>query len=191
MFIDDAEPVLIFKAKMISDYQEDSIRDFMVRYYLNDKTIAVFEGKSTKSGFQGGRFLARMKVKDPHTQQNYDDGPFAVGNKVQLAGRYFDLIDAPEYTFCLMEANPLRFPLADMQYSIQKLGAYLTTKSVDLTAAFAEKDPTQSGILTVDAADILYSFAPAFPKHCAITIVRRFGDEDIFDSEQLFAYLTF
>jgi hypothetical protein len=191
MFIDDAEPVLIFKAKMISDYQEDSLRDFMLRYYLNDKTIAIFEGKSTKTGFQGGRFLARMKAKDPHTQQNYDDGAFAVGAKIQAAGRYFDLIDAPEYTFCVMEANPARFPMADMQYAIEKLAAYLRAQGIDLNAAFAVKDPTQSGITTVDASDVLFSLAPGFPKQCAMTIVRRFGDEELFDSDQLLAYLNF
>jgi hypothetical protein len=191
MFIDDAEPVLIFKARMISDYQEDSLRDFMLQYFMNDKTIGIVEGKSTKTGFQGGRFLVRMKLKDPRTQKNYDDGAFAVGAKIPAAGRVFDLIDAPEYTFCLMEANPSRFPQADMQYSIEQLGGYLKSRFLDLNQVFAQKDPTQSGITSSDAAELLYSFAPAFPKQCAITIVRRFGQDELFDTEQLLLHLSF
>lgn len=191
MFIDDAEPVLIFKAKMISDFQEDTFRDFMLQYFLNDKTIAIVESKAPRSGFQGGRFLARMNVKDPRTQKNYDDSAFAVGAKIHAAGRVFDLVDAPEYTFCLMEANPTRFPQADMQYSIEQLGTYLKLHSSDLNEAFAEKDPTQTGITSHDAADVLSSFAPSFPKQCAITVVRRFGQDDLFDTEQLLLHLSF
>lgn len=189
MFQDESDQLLIFSAKMISDYQDDNVRQFAVRYYLADKTIAVFELKNNKLGIQGGRFLQRMKVKDPRTQQDYEDAAFAVGSKLQIAGRVFELIDAPEYTLCEMEAHPDRFPDADLQVAVQKLGDYSKEKGLDLHALFEEKDVTKSGFISADEAkSLLFSFAPGFSKQCSLTILRRFAKDDKFEYEDLIRY---
>ena len=40
---DESTQILNFKAKLISDYPEDRRRQFMISYYLCDKTMAIFE----------------------------------------------------------------------------------------------------------------------------------------------------
>jgi hypothetical protein len=190
MFVDDAEPVLIFEAKMITDYQDDLTRQFLFRYYLNDQTIAIFEKKTT-TGFQGGRFLNRMKVKNPQTQKPYDDSAIGIGKKVQVAARVFELVSAPDYTFCMMEANPARFLQCDLQFSVDALKAYLGKSRIDLAAEFAKAGPRGASVRTADAEKVLFAFDPGFPRQSAATIVRRFADGNSFDADQLFAHLNF
>ena len=190
MFIDDAEPVLVFKAKLVSDVRDDSLRDFMVQYFLNDKTIQVFEGRGGNVGFRGGKFLSRMKVKNPRTQRDYDDESFALGEKLQLAGRVFELIEAPEYTLALMEANVERFPASDMQTSIEGLKTYLSRSRTDLKSKFDAVDRRGTGVIpNKDAEDILFGFTPVLSKQYITTILRRFGGESGFKCQQLLDHL--
>lgn len=190
MFIDDAEPVLVFKARLVSDVRDDSLRDFMIQYYLNDKTIQVFEGKGGKTGFRGGKFLSRMKVKNPRTQRDYDDENFALGEKLQLSGRLFELIEAPEYTLALMEANVERFPASDMQNAIEALKLYLTRSSTDLKSKFDAFDRNGDGIIpTTSAEEILRALIPGLSLQHVTTIIRRFAKPAGFDCQQLLSHL--
>jgi hypothetical protein len=190
MFPDDAEPVLIFEAKMISDHHEDLSRSFLFQYYLNDRTVTIFEQKSIK-GFQGGKFLNRMKVKDPQTQKPYEDSVVGVGARLQVSGRMFELVNAAEYTLYLMEAHPNRFPKSDLQYCFDTLKSYLQTSRKDLQADFERQDPARSGLSRRAAETLLFGFDPGYPKQCAVTLLRRFCDGDAFDSEQFLAHLNF
>jgi hypothetical protein len=132
-----------------------------------------------------------MKVKNPHTQKPYDDTAVGIGKKIQVAARVFELVNAPEYTFCMMEASPARFPQADLQFSIDALKAHLEKSRIDLAAEFAKAGSRGSSVCTADAEKVLHSFSPGFPRQSAVTIVRRFSDGDWFDADQLFAHLSF
>jgi hypothetical protein len=82
-----------------------------------------------------------------------------------------------------MEANPNRFPKSDLQHYFETLKRYLQTSGKELQA-----DPT----LTRRGIEmILFGFDPGHPKQAAVTLVRRFCDGDIFDSEQFLAHLNF
>jgi hypothetical protein len=183
----EAERLLVFEAKFVSDEPDDQLRGFALNYYLADKSIAIFEKKNVPKGIQGGRFLAKMKVTNPKTGQPYDDDAFYVGAEIAAAGRLFELVDAPEYTLCQLEANADRFPIADLQNAVDSLSGSVGKASVE--AAFVSKDKAKTGKVTVDAAKaILFGCVPSIVKQTAITILRRFSDGGSFDYAELLGY---
>jgi hypothetical protein len=188
MFDSDAEKLLVFGARLISDYEDDADRSFAINYYLTDNTVAIFERKDPRKGIAGGRFLARTKVKDPSTKAVYADGDFYVGAQIPAAGRIFELTDAPEFTLAQLEANAKRFPVGDLQCAIDALKNQVGADTV--ISAFEGKDSSKSGKVSVNAAQaVLFSFVPTIVKHTALTILRRFTDGSTFDYSELVAYL--
>ncbi|KAK8899357.1 hypothetical protein M9Y10_001671 [Tritrichomonas musculus] len=190
MFGDDSDKYLVFEAILDSDEDDDKDRVFMIQYFLSNKTIQIFEKKDLKKRIDGGRFLSRMAVKDPRTGENYGDDAFYVGAKIQTAGRIFELVNAPEYTFCQMEAHSDRFKQADLQYAVDELSNYVKSVGVDLKAEFEGRDQNKSGKVTEsDARKILFSFIPGITKQVGITILRRFVNNGNFDYASLVKYL--
>jgi hypothetical protein len=188
MFDSDAEKLLVFGAKLVSDYEADADRSFAVNYYLTDKTVAIFEKKDARKGIAGGRFLARTKVKDPSTKAVYEDADFYVGAQIPAAGRIFELTDAPEFTLAQLEANASRFPVGDLQHAVDALKSQVGAAAVE--AAFEVKDPSKSGKVSLAAAQtVLFKFVPTIVKHTALTILRRFTDGGTFDYSELVGYL--
>lgn len=190
MFGDDSDTYLVFEAIMISDYDEDKDRIFMIQYYLSNKTVQIFEKKDPSKGIRGGRFLARMNIKDPRTGENYGDDAFYVGSKIQAAGQIFEITNAAEYTLCQMEAHSDRFKQADLQYAVDELSNFAKSVGIDLKAEFEQKDPSHSGKITEsDARKILLSYVPNITKQITITILRRFVNNGSFDYAHLTNYL--
>lgn len=187
MFDDGREPCLVFEAKMDSEFPEDADRVFALYYYLADKTILILERKDPRKGIQGGRFLARMKCKNPTTGEFYDDDAFAVGRTVTCAGRDFQLIDAPEYTLCQMEANADRFPQADLRVAVEAVARGPGCDAV--RARFEERDASRSGRVPANVAKtVLAPFVEYITKQEQLTLLRRFTEDEMFDYEELLRY---
>ena len=51
--------ILRFMARLDTDMPEDQGRIFVIKYYLSDDTVAVFEPPQKNSGIVGGNFLKR------------------------------------------------------------------------------------------------------------------------------------
>jgi hypothetical protein len=184
----ELDSLLLFEAKLISEDPTDSGRFFALHYYLSDKAIAIFEKKDPRKGIQGGRFLARMKVKDPKTGKEYSDESFYIGARITAAGRVFELVDAPEHTYTQLEANADRFPIADLQHAVDALSSGVGKAGVD--AAFKAKDVAKTGQVSADDAKaVLLGFTPKIRKETAIMILRRFGQGGFFDYSELVGYL--
>jgi hypothetical protein len=178
---------LVFSAKLISDYENDADRVFAVNYSLIDKKISIFEKKDIRKGIEGGRFLAPINVTNPATGQPYGDTAFYVGGQIQAAGRIFELVDAPEYTLCQLEANANRFPFADLQNAVDALKR---VGALEVTAAFEAKDPAKTGKVSAEEAkEVLFRFVPTIVKQSAITIIRRFTDGAAFSYSELIGFL--
>jgi hypothetical protein len=188
---DESTQVLNFSSKLISDYPEDRRRQFVVSYYLCDKTMAIFETIVPNSGFRAGKFLQRTRVRDPATKQFFEPSAFYVGAKIQVSGRVFELLDAAPHTFCLMEAHSEDFPEANITVVVQKLTqiAQQTTKSI--RALFEVLDERKTGFVAVeDAKQIFSQFVPDITKHAAITLTRAFDKNDgTFEYRILLQYL--
>jgi hypothetical protein len=186
MYQSESEALLVFVGKIVSDYDDDSDRTFSVNYYLETKEIAIFE-KKTKERV-GGKFLCKMKVKNPATGKDYDDSAFYVGAQITAAGRVFELVDAPEYTLCQLEANANRFPEADLQKVVDSLKARIGGTVVNQD--FLAKDPDNSGqVATAEAQKVLFGYVPTITKQAAITIQRRFTEKGVFNYGELVGYV--
>jgi hypothetical protein len=188
MFRSEAEGLLVFEARLVTDEDRDTERVFAVNYYLTDREIAIFEKKNPRKGIDGGRFLAKMKVKDPLTGENYGDKAFYLGAQISAAGRVFELVDAPEYTLCQLEANSDRFPVADLQNAVDALSQGVGRSDVE--RLFKAKDQSSSGSVSPDdAKTILFGLVPQILKQTAVTLLRRFTTEGRFDYPELVGYL--
>jgi hypothetical protein len=130
-----------------------------------------------------------MKVNNPLTGKPYDDDAFYVGAQITAAGRVFDLVDAPEYTLCQLEANANRFPEADLQKAVDALKDRIGHAIVE--ADFTSKDPDNTSQVSQAAAQlILYGYVPTITKQAAITVLRRFSDNGTFSYEELIGCLN-
>ena len=188
---DENTQVLNFSARLVSEFPEDRRRQFVVSFYLCDKTLAVFEIQVPNSGFAGGKFLQRTRIRDPKTKKFYEPSAFYIGAKIQTSGRTFELLEAAPHTLNLMEAHSDEFPEADITTVIQNLihVCQQTTKSI--RAIFEERDPRKSGFVsTEDAKDIFKQFVPPLTPHAAVTLVRAFEKDDgSFDYNILLNYM--
>lgn len=181
----DTESPLVFTARMISEIKEDAERKFAVNYYMTDRTIMVIEGKDPRRGIQGGRFLSRMKAINPRTGEPFNDADFGLGEILTISGRDFELIDAPEYTLCQMEAHSNRFPKADLQNAMESVAA-----AGDLTADFEALDPRKSGKIAVaDVASVFAKYS-TISKQAAVTVTRRFTDGTFFNYKEMLQFIS-
>lgn len=188
---DESTQVLNFSSKIVSDYPEDRRRQFVVSYFLSDKTMAVFETAVPNSGFRAGKFLQRTRVRDPKTKQFFEPNAFYVGAKMHISGRVFELIDAAPHTYCLMEAHSEDFPDSDITFVIQTLMRVCQETTRSIRGAFEQYDPRKTGFVTRDEAKQIFAkFEGPMTKHATVTLVRAFDKEDgTYDYNILLQYM--
>jgi hypothetical protein len=104
--------VLRFGAKMISNIKENNDRLFVISYYLNDDTIAVFELPCRNFGFKGGEFFKKSKIYLPNQDKyaserliSYKSQDFHLGAVLNLRNFIFKIISADLFALKFMEAN--------------------------------------------------------------------------------------
>ena len=89
---------LRFLAKFKNGNKVDAGRRFIVTYYLANDTFQVFEKFERNSGFVGGKFLERDRVKNPLTGEWYRASDFYVGSEIIVNKFGFEIIDCDQYT---------------------------------------------------------------------------------------------
>jgi hypothetical protein len=176
---DESTQVLNFSSKLVSDYPEDRRRQFVVSYYLCDKTMAIFETIVPNSGFRGGKFLQRTRVRDPATKKFFEGEAFYVGARIFVSGRTFELLDAAPHTLCLMEAHSDDFPEANLPLVLGNLIGVANQSTRSLRELFESYDTRKIGLVAVDEAKAIFtSFVPQITKHAVLTLVRAFDKND-------------
>lgn len=88
--------VLSVRAQFAHPCKEDEERSFVIQYYLEDGTLAIFE--ETQKGRQGGKFLGRTKVPRPQSDGYYTEQDLCVGNRLFIFGHEYVLESHDEYT---------------------------------------------------------------------------------------------
>ncbi|CAK9015494.1 EF-hand domain-containing family member C2 [Durusdinium trenchii] len=64
-FLNNRGKTLKFRASFVKPGPEDADRGFLITYYMDDDTCAVYEPPKRNSGIMGGKFLERGKYKKP------------------------------------------------------------------------------------------------------------------------------
>jgi hypothetical protein len=83
--MDYDQKVFRFMARIDSGRVDDQDRVFVVKYFMADDSIGVFEPPARNSGIIGGKFLERAKLKKPNGEW-YLQSDFHVGAKVCAQG---------------------------------------------------------------------------------------------------------
>lgn len=100
---------LRFLAKLIDPSAEDKDRSFIITYFMNNDTISIFEKFERNSGFIGGKFLERARIKNPKDGEFYTQRDLVIGGQIQLNSFGFSIVDADDFTKKFMERNPEHF----------------------------------------------------------------------------------
>jgi len=108
--------LLRFMARLETAKPEDVDRVFVIKVFLADDSIAVFEPPQKNSGMVGGKFLERGFIKNPETGERFEAKDFFTGARVRLNGFPFIVYQADEFTLSYMEAHPDIFPMSDVEY---------------------------------------------------------------------------
>ena len=99
---------------------------------MEDDTIAIREPPIRNSGVIGGNFLRRQVLKKPDGSK-YLASDMYVGNIVDFVSHRFELLNADEYSYRLMENDEKTFPFSNFC----RLHDVLTTKKEEIKKYFA------------------------------------------------------
>jgi hypothetical protein len=121
--------VLCFNARLHSDSEN---RRFVIQYFMEDDTMAVYEPPIRNSGIVGGKFLSRQVVK-MHDGSKYQASDMFIGNIIDMWCHHFELLNADENTYRLMENDVKTFPFSD----IDKVNKLLSSKKEEICKYFA------------------------------------------------------
>ncbi|XP_043475063.1 EF-hand domain-containing family member C2 [Leptopilina heterotoma] len=120
--------VLRFQAKMISKIPENAERHFIIRFFLMDNTVAIFELSRRNSGFMRCLFQKRMRALLPGQEvfsskppKYYKPNDFYIGACLTLSGFNFQLTSADSYSLSYMEQHPDEFPKANARLIMDNL----------------------------------------------------------------------
>ncbi|XP_012275373.1 EF-hand domain-containing family member C2 [Orussus abietinus] len=120
--------VLRYRAKMISNIPENVERHFIIRIFLMDDTVSIFELAPRNSGFVSSLFQKRMRVMLPGQNvftnkppKYYEPQDFYVGARLNLCEFHFLLTSADVYTLRYMELHCDKFPKANIKLIMEKL----------------------------------------------------------------------
>jgi len=92
--------MLRFQAQMVTSSSADQNKDrkFIVRFYLANDTVEVFEPPVRNSGILGGKFMKR-------TATGYQPSDFVKGSIVQFSQTDFEILGADEYTLKFLDTD--------------------------------------------------------------------------------------
>jgi hypothetical protein len=113
--------ILRFEAKMVTGQPEDECRRLIVMYFPADDEVMVTELVQRNSGFTGGRFAAKKRIKNPDTGVYFTLADLAVGKYVNIKSHPMLIIRADERCLQWCESHPEDFPYADPMLVANKL----------------------------------------------------------------------
>lgn len=117
----DSDKVLRFEAKMVNAAEEHGHRRFLVCVFLADDSVSVWESRQRNSGHNEGKFASRGRLKNAATGTWFTPQDFYIGATVDVSATAFQLLQADEATFQLMERFKDRFTMANTEIVLGKL----------------------------------------------------------------------
>jgi hypothetical protein len=182
--------VLRFRARMITRNAVDATRLFIVTFYLSDDTVQIYEPPVRNSGIIGGKFLQRMRVKNPETGDYFRASDFEVGRIVLLNRQRFQLLEATEYAMSYMEADTETFPQADLAQIVERLRYAIAQTGRTPKEIFARF--SDHGKMDIDGLLRLFKgVGYEITLHEALTVMRRYEIDSDSHSFTLREFLAF
>lgn len=161
-------------------------RRFILTYYLEDDTVAVYEEALKNSGIglegKGGTYLKRGKYVNALTQKEFEASDLFTDGLICVQG--YDplrVLEMDLHSVMHMEHNPHTFPFSNMDIIMRKILDRLRIYHCDLRKLFKVHDPRAGGVLSYDLIiKILMdaNLAQALNTQEVLTLCRFFSDPD-------------
>ncbi|KAL6444614.1 hypothetical protein ACFW04_002016 [Cataglyphis niger] len=139
--------VLRFRAKMISKIPADEDRQFIIRVFLMDDAISIFELGKRNTGFLRSLFQKRMPVMLPDQDiftskkpEYYKPQDFYIGAHINLNNFHFEITSADIYALRYMELHCDKFPKANKKLILEKLREGLQPVYKEFIQTYTPKD---------------------------------------------------
>jgi len=185
---------LRFLSRFVTEKTEDAEREFVITYYLNDRTLAVHEPPKRNSGIVGGQFLRRLPAKQLSEDATdvITESSFHVGATVAIGGHLFAITDTDSVTLDYMEDNSFKFPYSDYPRMVERTAKVLGDVTEDGSFAKACMELSSDGeVLNAEAFKRLMEyFDLATPEQQCITLFRGLNNGGVVSIDRLTEELT-
>ena len=130
--------------------ENEKSRTFVVSFFLEDNTLAVFEPPVANSGYPGGKYLERRPARKTSGSNVYLRARDChVGAVLEIKGTWMRLNAADDATLAIMEARPKEFPGSDARAVVTALTQALarsgSTAAKELSRLCAVEDAKLGG----------------------------------------------
>lgn len=169
-----------FLGRLDSTAAEDVGREFVLQYFLNDRTLSIREVARRNSGIVGGNFLKRGQ--DP---VKTNDGKLLlpaqlfIGATIPVAGFAFILTDSDDATLKFMETKGDLFPYSSYTLTMTQWGAELQLAldddSIYKACSDCAKDGTGTTLNVAGLGQLLDLYKVSYNEQTIITVARRLG----------------
>jgi EF-hand domain-containing protein 1 len=188
---------LRFRARFHECAAQDPTREFVLTYFLEDDTLAVFEPRVKNSGVAGGRFLDRGRFRKCVASESggtqsreldkqrsaYRASDFYVGAVIRFEfapQQKLELIEADRQTLAYCESHPEQFPYSDGRAVLQAIAKGTGASSLSVRRAFRGVDAAGNGSVPVaDVRRVLetISLAKELNAQQLVTLCRKYEDD--------------
>ncbi|ETP47306.1 hypothetical protein F442_06638 [Phytophthora nicotianae P10297] len=187
-------------------------REFVVTYFLEDETLAVFEPRLRNSGVLGGRFLDRARyrkdlkliqntmTKDEGVPLHYQASDMYVGAVLTFEFSPYqrlELVEADSQTLSFCESYPEVFRFSDSSAVLSLTGKLWMNgpRHVNLRREWRQLDSNKLHFVSIGAIKTVMNqagLASGLNAQQMITLFRKFKiDDNNLSEEPLFAYDDF
>jgi hypothetical protein len=188
--IEKMHDVLRFKTRMVTRNAVDATREFIITFYLSDDTVQIYEPPQRNSGIVSGKFLQRVKLKNPDTGEYFKASDLEVGAVVTINTQRFKLLEATEYAMSYMEADPETFKQADLGSIIDRLRLAIKQSGASAKELFNEF--SDHGKMDVQGLQALAEgIGYRMSTHESLTVMRRYQRDGDTPAITLREFLSF
>ncbi|CAL7948730.1 unnamed protein product [Xylocopa violacea] len=181
--------VLRFRGKMISDIPENQDRQFILRVFLMDDTISIFELARRNSGFRRSLFQKRMPVMLPNQEifvskkpDYYQPEDFYIGARLNLNDFIFEITSADIYALRYMELHCDKFTKANVKLIMEKLREILKPVYEEFVQFYSATKSTGDNFQTLPYQkfrEILCKYTDdKVTEHEMITVARHYSSHE-------------
>lgn len=173
---------------MISNIPENLDRHFIIRVYLMDNDISIFELSAKNTGFKSCLFQKKMKIHLPgqkiYTSEKpkyYEPHHFFIGACLNLGEFHFRITSADTYALRYMELNSDKFSKSNCILIINKIREALRPIYKQFVEEYQPIVAHDDGVLVLSYGKLksgLFKYMQdGIVEHEVITITRRYSVE--------------
>ena len=152
----------------------DKGRVFILTFYLENDTMAIFEPPVKNSGLVGGKFLERQVVCHPGSiTRKYTPADLCVGATIGVYGRTFLLLEADVYSLRYMEERPETFPQSDLEEVVDKAKDAFGADEEGIRSALLESAGADGRLRAAELLAALTAAGVGVTVQEALTLARR------------------